>query len=85
MILYRLTQDYQGLSEGSCIPEYRHKGLHYLDRALWEPITEQNVEEMVKYHDEKYCLYYNIECLLFYNESELNRFLNKEYESKLNN
>lgn len=85
MILYRLTEDHKGQAEGSCIPEFRYKGLHYLDKPLWEVIEEHEVEEMIKYDEEKYCLMHNIEYLLFYNDAELNRFLNKEYESNINN
>jgi hypothetical protein len=81
-MMYRLTQYLHGLPEGACILEFRYKALHYLDRCLWEPIQDYEVKDMIKYDDEKYCFLHNIECLLFYTEHELDKFLNKEYESK---
>lgn len=84
MILWRLTQDHEGLPEGACISEFRYKELYYLNRPLWEPIQEYEIQDMIKYDDEKYCFLHNIEYLLFYTEHELNNFLNKEYESKIN-
>ncbi len=83
IIYYRLTQDHKGQCEGICILEYRYKGLFYADRCLWEAIQDFELKDMIKYDDEKYCMTHDIECLLFYTEHELDKFLNKEYESKL--
>lgn len=83
MILWRLTQDWDGLPEGACFSEFRYKTIFYLDRPLFEPIQAYEIKDMIKYDDEKYCILHNIEFLLFYNETELNKFLNKEHESKI--
>lgn len=77
MILWRLTQDALGIYAGSCISEGQYKALYYLDRCLFEPLTEEDQGELIQSNEPQYCLEKGIECLYFYNENELNIFLSK--------
>ena len=56
--------------------------IYHLDKPLFEPITEMDMMSMIKYDDEKFCFLNNFECILFYNEHELDEFLNKTYEQR---
>lgn len=77
MILWRLVDDALNMYSGSCISEARYKGLYYLDRCLFEPLTEDDQKEMIREASNKYCLEKGLECLYFYTENELNTFLYK--------
>lgn len=74
MILYRLTQIWAHLREGSCISEARYKKLYYVVRPLYEVITDD--DEMFEYKDEKYCRENDVEKILFHSKEELNNFKN---------
>jgi hypothetical protein len=76
-MVHRLTEDYGGLLEGSCIADENFGKIYYLDRPLFEPIMELEIEDMIKYDDEVYCGENNIEYMLFYTEKELQNFLKK--------
>lgn len=77
-VYYRLIQDFGGLPAGACITEDKFKGVYYLDKPLFEPINEFEIEDMIRYDDEKYCINLGVELLLFYTPLELELFLNKE-------
>lgn len=79
MILYRLLEDCRWLNllEGSCITEERFKGVFYTDRALFEPIQEYEIKDLIKYDNPDYCIANGIECMLFYTQNELEKFLLK--------
>lgn len=79
MILWRLTEDCRWLQmlEGSCITEEKYSGVFYTDKALFEPIQDYERKDMIEYSDESYCIIHGIECVLFYNEKELENFLKK--------
>ena len=63
---------------GSCIAEDRYKSIWYADKILWEPIVDYEIQDMIKYDDEKLCINLGVEFLLFYTPLELELFLNKE-------
>lgn len=79
MILYRLTEDCRWLDllEGSCVTEDKFKLVFFTDKALFEPIQEFEKQDMVKYEDDEYCMLKGIECILFYTQKELEKFLEK--------
>lgn len=79
MIWYRLMEDCRWLNllEGSCITEERFKKVFFTDKALFEPIQEYEIEGMIKYDDENYCVLNTIEFMLFYTQKELEKFLQK--------
>jgi len=82
-IYYRLCQHWQGLPEGSVITEAVHKAIFYLDKCLFEVVTEQDIKDMIKHEDEGFCAPNGIEFLLFYNEKELDRFLNSKFDAAI--
>ena len=79
MILYRLTEDCRWLDllEGSCITEDKFKQVYYTDKALFEPIQEYEKQDMIEHKDDEYCDAKGIECILFYTQNELEKFLQK--------
>lgn len=83
IVYYRLCQQWQGLPEGSVITEAVHKAIFYLDKAMWEIICEDEIKDMVKYEDEAFCAKNGIEFLLFYNERELDKFLNSKFDAAI--
>lgn len=66
------------MPSGSCITEDKIKSVYYTDRVFWEPIQEYEIQDMIKYDDQKLCIHLGIEFLLFYTPMELELFLNKE-------
>ncbi len=76
-MIYRLTQDIGGLYEGSCVSENDYMRVGFHNKCLFEPISEEEVNSMIKYNDKEFCMDNSIDFLLFYNDRELNRFLNK--------
>lgn len=76
-ILYRLVQDWNGMIEGWCITEGNYRGIHYLDKPMFEPITELERLELIQFINKEYCIENNIECVLFYTEKELETFKEK--------
>lgn len=79
MILYRLTEDCRWLNllEGSCITEEKYDKVYFTDKSLFEPIQEYEKKDMIEYDDSEYCLLNGIECVLFYTQKELEKFLEK--------
>ena len=77
MIIYRLCEDCEGVLEGSCISEGKYKQVYYLHKPLFEPIGEEDKKGMIEYKDETYCLQHGLECLLFYNQKEIDKFTEK--------
>lgn len=79
MILYRLMEDSKWLNllEGSCITEAKFKQVYYLEKPLFEPIQDFEKADMVEYNDSEYCTEKGIETVLFYTQSELEKFLLK--------
>lgn len=77
MSYYRLIQDWGAMLEGSCITEEQYNKVYYLDRSLFEVINDYELKDMLEYKDEKYCINNGIETMLFYNDVELDIFLNK--------
>lgn len=77
MLLYRLDENLAWLQllEGSCITESQYKKVFYSDRCLFSVIQDFERKDMVEYKDEEYCREKNIECVLFYNEKELEKFM----------
>lgn len=76
-IYYRLVEDFRDLLEGSCITESEYKGVYFLNRVLFEPIVEDEIDGMFKYDHEEYCKKVGVLFMIFYTEKELNLFLNK--------
>lgn len=70
-------QDWDGLFEGACITEAQHKSLYYLDKSLYEPITEEGKEDWIEVDEPNYCEANGLKCLLFYDQSEVDLFLKK--------
>jgi hypothetical protein len=79
MILWRLDEDsrWAGLLESSCISEERYKSVYYTDKPLYSPIQDFEVQDLIEYKDEAYCIEKGIEKVLFYTQNELDLFLNK--------
>lgn len=79
MILYRLMEDNRWLNllEGSCISEEKYKEVYYISKPLFEIVEEIEIKDMVEYVNEGYCIDKGVEKILFYNERELQNFLNK--------
>ena len=77
MILYRLVQDWHDIPEGACITQEKYRLVYYTDRALFEPISDYEVQDMIEYEDKDYCAGIGIERLLFYTEFELQKFVDK--------
>lgn len=82
LVYYRLTQNFDGLPNGSCISEATFKNVYYLDKPLFEPISEVDIKEMIEYVDKGFCSRNGIERLFFYTEQELKLFL--EYQERTN-
>ncbi len=78
-MVWRLTEDcrWLGLLEGSCVSEDKFKQVYYTDKALFEPITEEERKGLISYDDDVYCLAMGIEVVLFYTQNELKIFLSK--------
>ncbi len=83
IIYYRLSQQWHGLPEGSVIAEAVYKDIYYTDKALWEVICEEEIKDMVKHEDEGFCAANGIEFLLFYNQRELDKFLNGKFDAAI--
>ena len=81
MILYRLMQDLGGIPEGACLRENVFQDVYYLDKTLFEPISEFEVKDFIEYKDTELCRNLGIECILFYTEFELQRFIEKGIEN----
>lgn len=79
MILWRLTEDdrWLQLPEGACITDEKFKSIHYLSKPLFEPIQEFEIKDFIEYENEVYCMEKGIEKVLFYTQSELQKFLEK--------
>lgn len=77
MILYRLVQDWGGILEGACVSREQFMGVFYTERALFEPISDYEFRDMIEYVDKEYCAGIGIEKMLFYNEFELQKFIDK--------
>lgn len=79
MILWRLYEDnrHTGLLEGSCISEEKYKEVFFSDKCLYSPIQEFEIRDFIEYKDDEYCIKKGIEKMLFYNERELQKFLEK--------
>ncbi len=83
MIFYRLTQDWNGLLEGSCLNENQFTSIYYLDKPMFEPIHEGELVDMLTYNDRRYCKEHGIELVAFYNDKELEKFQNKRFENAI--
>lgn len=79
IILYRLTEDCRWLNllEGSCITEGKFKQVYYTDKALFEPVMAIERQDLIEYKNEEYLAEKGIECMLFYNQQELIKFMEK--------
>lgn len=77
MILYRLVQDFGDMPEGACISLEKFNRVYFLDKALFEPISDFEIPDLIEYKDEKYCGDLGIEKILFYSEFELQKFIEK--------
>lgn len=80
MILYRLSEDIAGMHSGSCIAEEKYKLVKWFNRCLYDPVFDLDRKEMIEHEDPEYCYENGIECLLFYNQGELELFLKKAYD-----
>lgn len=78
-LYYRLIENWGEWDEGICITENQYKGLYYIDKPLFEAVTD--LDSMFKFFDEKYCSEKGVEFLLFYSENNLNHFLNKKIDN----
>lgn len=81
IVFYRLLENWLGYDEGSCITESKYKNICYLDKPLFEQVTEEQARDMIKFYDENYCSEKGIEFLLFYTQLELELFNNKNLEN----
>lgn len=81
MILYRLVQDWGGIPEGACIGKDKFAAIFYTDKTLFEPISEYEIPDMIEYVDKEYCAGIGIERMLFYNEFELQKFIDKNIDN----
>lgn len=70
-----------GYDEGSCITESKYKNISYLDKPMFEPITESQENGMIKWHNAEYCSHKGIEFLLFYTALEYELFINKNIDN----
>ena len=77
-VYYRLCQNWGGLPAGSCISEDKYGRVYYLDKVLFQPYTEDEIEGMIKHEDADLCVNLGIDFLIFYTPLELEFFLNKE-------
>lgn len=76
-IFYRLVQDFKEKYEGSVISEHDFKSIYFLDKPLFEVLTEQELKTMIRYEEPEYLKEKNIEVMTFYNQKELDLFLDK--------
>jgi len=76
-MLWRLLQDDGRWYEGSCISEGQYRGLHYLERGLYEPISDEERKDLIEVLEENYCDAFGLICVLFYTESEAKKFIQK--------
>jgi len=81
MTVYRLTEDLNGLPEGSCISEMNYKNLYFGHRCLFEPIQDFERKDMIEHTDEQFCMENGLMCLLFYTSKELDNFVMKKFEN----
>jgi hypothetical protein len=79
-IVYRLSQDSSGLFEGACISEARYSEIKWFNRTLFDPIDDESRRDMIEHPDPEYCMENGVECLLFWNEKEINTFVSKNYD-----
>lgn len=77
MILYRLLEDWHGLFEGICLTEEQYRAVYYTDKVLFEPIQDFERKHMLEWEDDNYCNVMGVECLLFWTEAEVEKFLKK--------
>lgn len=75
MILWRLKQDWSGLLEGACINEVSFKKVYYIDKCLFEPVIDK--KDYIEADCREYLLENKLECVLFYNQSEVINFIKK--------
>lgn len=80
MILYRLSEDISGMHGGSCISEEKYKSVKWFNKCLYEAIFDLDRKEMIEHEDKEYCEENGIECLLFYSQDELEKFMKKIYD-----
>lgn len=82
-VYYRLTENRMGLPEGATIREDQYKQIYYTDKCLFESVTDENIEDYIKYEDEGFCAANGIEFLLFYSQRELDKFLNSKFDATI--
>jgi len=77
--LYRLMEDSERLNllEGSCITEDLFSKVYYLDRPIFEVVQDFEITDLIKYNNEDYISEKGIECMLFYNQQEIAKFMEK--------
>ena len=77
MILWRLCEDLGNKIEGSCISETEYSSLYYLERSLYEPISETDLEQMIELKNKEYCEKNGLSGLWFWSQMEVDLFLQK--------
>jgi hypothetical protein len=75
--MWRLCEDLGGRIEGSCITDLEYSSLYFLEKVLYEPITEEDKEQMIELKDKEYCEKHGLSGLCFWSQEELDLFVQK--------
>ena len=78
-MLYRLCEDLDGLFEGSCISEEKFKKIYYTKKVSFEPVNNEDIKILIELKDENYCAVNGVDAILFYNQKELDKFIEKRF------
>jgi hypothetical protein len=77
MILWRLCEDLGNRIEGYCISDLEYSSLYYLEKILYEPITEEDKDQMIELKNKEYCDKHGLAGLWFWSQMEVDLFLQK--------
>jgi len=77
MGVFRLMQNQGILLEGSCISEKKYKSVYYIEKCLYEFISDEERRDWIEVEERNYCEANGLECVLFYSKLEVETFLQK--------
>ncbi len=63
--------------EGSCITSGQYKNIYFIDRCLFEEISEEDQKELIEVDEKNYCEANGLKCILFYTSQEVIKFKEK--------
>lgn len=77
MILWRLIEDVGTLLEGSCISDSQYRNVYFVDKAIFEPLSEEDQKELIEVDERNYCEANGLKRILFYTPEEVTKFMIK--------